>query len=114
MFRRHVYSDINTLTPELLTRKQELSQQPGARFGAGAFVTGGLDPYTSRDEAIDRLQSLSIPVIIALAEHSPPKSKAEMLALAEVSGVTSFTIPGTLGLHEEYPTELDEAIAPLL
>jgi pimeloyl-ACP methyl ester carboxylesterase len=114
MFRRHVYSDINTLTPELLTRKQELSQQPGARFGAGAFVTGGLDPYTSREQAIEHIQSLTIPVIIALAEHSPPKSKAEMLALAEVSGITSFTIPGTLGLHEEYPTELYTAIKPLL
>jgi pimeloyl-ACP methyl ester carboxylesterase len=114
MFRRHVYTDHQTLTPELLTRKRELSQQPGARFGAGAFVTGGLDPYTSRDEATGDLQSLTIPVIIALAEHSPPKSKAEMLALSEVSGVTSFTIPGTLGLHEEYPAQLYAAIKQFL
>jgi pimeloyl-ACP methyl ester carboxylesterase len=114
MFRRHVYTDPQTLTPELLTRKRELSQQPGARFGAGAFVTGGLDPYTSRDEATGDLQSLTIPVVIALAEHSPPKSKAEMLALAEVSGINSFTIPGTLGLHEEYPTQLYAAIKKFL
>jgi pimeloyl-ACP methyl ester carboxylesterase len=114
MFRRHVYTDPQTLTPELLTRKRELSQQPGARFGAGAFVTGGLDPYTSRDEATGHLQSLTIPVVIALAEHSPPKSKAEMLALAEVSGINSFTIPGTLGLHEEYPTQLYAAIKKFL
>ncbi len=114
MYRRHVYSDPHTLTPDLLAQKRQLTQHSGARFGAAAFVTGGLDPYNSRDEAIAQIQSLSIPIAIALAENSPPKSKAEMLALAQVSGVTSFTLPGTLGLHEEYPDRLYAAIQPVL
>ncbi|WP_310422174.1 alpha/beta hydrolase [Chamaesiphon sp. VAR_48_metabat_135_sub] len=114
MYRRHVYADIGKLTPDLLDRKRQLTQQPGARFGAGAFVTGGLDPYVDRSDAVADLQSLSVPVTIAIGENSPPKSKAEMLALAAVGNVISQTLPGTLGLHEEYPTELYDAILPFL
>jgi pimeloyl-ACP methyl ester carboxylesterase len=114
MYRRHVYANPTHLTADVLTQKRQLTQQPGARFGAAAFVTGGLDPYLDRETAIADLQSLNIPVILAIGESSPPKSKAEMLALAEVAGVTSFTLPGTLGLHEEYPSELYTVIEPFL
>ena len=114
MYRRHVYSDTSKLTPDLLARKRQLTQQPGARYGAAAFVTGGLDPYLDRSAAIAHLQSLSIPVLVAIGENSPPKSKAEMLALSEVTNVISHTLPGTLGLHEEYPAELYEVILPFL
>ncbi len=114
MYRRHVYTDTSKLTPDLMARKRQLTQQPGARYGAGAFVTGGLDPYLDRFSAIAHLQSLKVPVAIAIGENSPPKSKAEMHALAEVANVVSFTLPGTLGLHEEYPVELYEAIHPFV
>jgi pimeloyl-ACP methyl ester carboxylesterase len=114
MYRRHVYVDASKLTPDLLKQKRLLTQQPGARFGAAAFVTGGLDPYLDRSEAISDLQSLTIPVMIAIGENSPPKSKAEMLALAEVYHVISRNLPGTLGLHEEYARELAGAIVPFL
>ncbi len=114
MYRRHVYADANTLTPGVLQQKRHLTQQPGARFGAAAFVTGGLDPYLDRATAIDHLQSLDLPVLVAIGESSPPKSKAEMLAFAEVAQVISCTLPGTLGLHEEYPGELAAQILPFL
>ena len=114
MYRRHVYNDTSKLTPDLLARKRQLTQQPGARYGAAAFVTGGLDPYLDRSAAIAHLQSLSIPVLVAIGENSPPKSKAEMLALSAVPNVISHTLPGTLGLHEEYPAELYEVILPFL
>lgn len=114
MYRRHVYTDASKLTANFMTRKRQLTQQTGARYGAGAFVTGGLDPYLDRADAIAHLQSLNIPVLVAIGENSPPKSKAEMFAMAEVAGVTSVTLPGTLGLHEEYPFELDEVIHPFL
>ena len=50
----------------------------------------------------------------AIGESSPPKSKAEMLAFAEVSDVISYTLPGTLGLHEEYCRELYDNTLPFL
>jgi pimeloyl-ACP methyl ester carboxylesterase len=114
MYRRHVYADASKLTPTLLSHKRQLTQQPGARFGAAAFVTGGLDPYGDRSEAIAHLQSLTIPVQIVIGESSPPKSKAEMLALAAVPNVISCSLPGTLGLHEEYAAELYREIQPFL
>lgn len=114
MYRRHVYTDASKLTPDFMTRKRQLTQQPGARFGAAAFVTGGLDPYLDRSAALAHLQSLHIPVMLAIAANSPPKSQAEMFALAEVANVNSCTLPGTLGLHEEYPTQLYAAIYPFL
>jgi pimeloyl-ACP methyl ester carboxylesterase len=114
MYRRHVYADASTLTPAVLQQKRQLTQQPGARFGAAAFVTGGLDPYVDRATAIDHLQSLTIPVLLAIGESSPPKSKAEMLAFAEIANVTSCILPGTLGLHEEYPHELHSTVVTFL
>ncbi len=114
MYRRHVYADANTLTPEVLTQKRQITRQPGARFGAAAFVTGGLDPYLDRVTAITQLQSLTIPVFVAIGASSPPKSKAEMIAFTEVSHVTSCILPGTLGLHEEYPRELHSAVLSFL
>jgi pimeloyl-ACP methyl ester carboxylesterase len=114
MYRRHVYADASKLTTELLKQKRALTQQPGARFGAGAFVTGGLDPYFDRLPAISDLQSLSIPVLVAIGESSPPKSKAEMLAMIAVANVTNCMLPGTLGLHEEYPLELYREILAFL
>jgi pimeloyl-ACP methyl ester carboxylesterase len=114
MYRRHVYSDPMTLTPTVLTQKRQLTQQPGARYGAGAFVTGGLDPYLDRSAAINHLQSLTIPTFIAIGNSSPPKSTAEMQALAAVPHVVSQTLPGTLGMHEEYPAEIYAAILPFL
>jgi pimeloyl-ACP methyl ester carboxylesterase len=114
MYRRHVYSDPSTLTPAVLTQKRQLTQQPGARYGAGAFVTGGLDPYLDRSAAIAHLQSLTIPTFIAIGQSSPPKSTAEMQALAAVPHVISQTFPGTLGMHEEYPAEIYAAILPFI
>jgi pimeloyl-ACP methyl ester carboxylesterase len=114
MYRRHVYADPQKLTPDLLRQKRQLTQQPGARFGAGAFVTGGLDPYLDRSTAIADLESLTLPVLMAIGASSPPKSQAEMLALAAVPNVVSHTLPGTLGLHEEYPEELYRVILPFL
>jgi pimeloyl-ACP methyl ester carboxylesterase len=114
MYRRHVYHHPLTLTPALLSQKRQLTQQPGARYGAAAFVTGGLDPYSDRSEAIAQLESLKMPIMVVIGDHSPPKSKAEMLALAAVDHVISHTLTGTLGLHEEYPNELATVILPFI
>jgi pimeloyl-ACP methyl ester carboxylesterase len=100
MYRRHVYANSDSITPELIATKRQISQQPGARFAPAAFVTGGLDPVTDRAGFQALCQDLKISVIIGAA--SPPKSLAEMRSMAELPGVTSVTLPGTLGMHEEY------------
>lgn len=114
MYRRHVYTDATKLTPEFIDRKHQITQQPGARFAPAAFVTGTLDPVHSRSDFLAWFQSLSVPVMVVIAEQSPPKSKAEMEALTELPGMQVKRLPGTLGLHEEFATEISEAILPFL
>jgi pimeloyl-ACP methyl ester carboxylesterase len=100
MYRRHVYANPDSITPELIATKRQISQRPGARFAPAAFVTGGLDPVSDRAGFQDLCKNLKISVIIGA--DSPPKSLAEMRSLADLPGVTTVTLPGTLGMHEEY------------
>jgi pimeloyl-ACP methyl ester carboxylesterase len=110
MYRRHVYVNANLLTPEFICAKREITQQPGARFAPAAFVTGRIDPVENRSEIIECIQSLSIPILVVLAEQAPPISKGEMEAIALLSGVRSIKLPGTLGIHEENSDGVAQAI----
>ena len=55
-----------------------------------------------------------MPVLIILAENAPPKSKAEMEAMAELEQVQTVRLRGTLGIYEEYPEAAGEAIQNFL
>ncbi len=56
------------------------------------------------------LDSISIPILIILAENAPPKSKAEMEAMAELEKVQTVRLRGTLEIYEEYPEAVTEVI----
>ncbi|MBE9016407.1 alpha/beta hydrolase [Chroococcidiopsis sp. CCALA 051] len=114
MYGSHVYADKTKLTDEFIQQKWEITQQPGARFAPAAFVTGNLDPVQQRQDFLNWFQSLSIPVLVVIGEQSPPKSRAEMEALATLPGVQTKTLPGSLGLYEEYAAELAEIVLPFL
>ncbi|MEM7553016.1 MAG: alpha/beta hydrolase [Cyanobacteria bacterium P01_A01_bin.84] len=114
MYRRHVYTDVEKLTPDFIDYKWHNTQQPGARFAPAAFVTGNLDAVDSRDEFLDFARDLSVPLMVAIAQSSPPKSLAEMEAIAALPGVKSVKLSGSLGIHEEYPQIMVEAILPFL
>jgi pimeloyl-ACP methyl ester carboxylesterase len=114
MFQRHVYVDSSKLTSEFITHKYKITQQTGARFAPAAFVTGALDPVHSREEFLGLLRSLSLPVMAIIPEQAPPKSKAEMEILATLPHLQITRLPGTLGVHEEFATELVELVRPFL
>jgi pimeloyl-ACP methyl ester carboxylesterase len=114
MYRRHVFADVAHLTPSFIDKKWQTTQQPGARFGSAAFVTGNLDTIHSRADFLQLARSLSVPLMVVIGESCPPKSRAEMDALAALPGVSSNVLPGSLGLHEEYATPVAEAILPFL
>lgn len=114
MYRRHVYADPAKVTPDFIQNKWQITQQPGARYGSAAFVTGGLDPAKVRSEFTDNFQQLAVPVMVVIAENAPPKSKAEMEVLAELPGVESRVISGSLGMHEENAGDLANAIKSFL
>ncbi len=114
MYKRHVYVDESKLTPEFIARKHQITSKEGARYAPAAFVTGAIDPVADREEFLQLLDSISIPVLIILAENAPPKSKAEMEAMAELEKVQTFRLRGTLGVYEEYPEAVTEAIQNFL
>lgn len=114
MYGRHVFTDAAKLTPSFIKQKWQTTQIPGARFGSAAFVTGNIDPVRDQSEFLTLVQSLSIPLKVIIGESSPPKSRLEMDALAALPNVSSVVVPGSLGLHEEYPDVLLKAILPFL
>jgi hypothetical protein len=59
-------------------------------------------------------QGLLIPIMVVIGEQAPPKSKTEMEVLAKRPEVFVKRLPGTLGMHEEYATEVAEMILPFL
>ena len=114
MYQRHVYVDQDKLTPDFITGKHRITQQSGARFAPAAFVTGGLDPMDDREEWLKVGRSLPLPVQVIIPEQAPPKSKAEMEALAALPQIQVKRLPGTLGVHEEYASEVAAIAVPFL
>ncbi|MBR8840032.1 MAG: alpha/beta hydrolase [Stigonema ocellatum SAG 48.90 = DSM 106950] len=114
MYRRHVYVDAAQLTSSFIQHKWHNTQQPGARFAPAAFVTGNLDAVSNQADFLTLGQSLSIPLMVVIGESSPPKSRADMDALAALPAVQSVILPGSLGMHEEYPSAVVEAIQDFL
>lgn len=114
MYRRHVFVDAARLTPSFMEKKWQTTQKPGARFASAAFVTGNIDAVHEQSDFLGLVQSLSLPLMVIIAESSPPKSKAEMEAMAALPGVSSVVLPGSLGLYEEYPAAVQEAVLPFL
>ncbi|MBW4645678.1 MAG: alpha/beta hydrolase [Goleter apudmare HA4340-LM2] len=114
MYRRHVFADAANITPEFIDQKWQTTQQPGAKFGSAAFVTGTLDTIQNHSNFLELGRSLTVPLMVVIGEFCPPKSRAEMDALAALPGVSSTLIPGSLGLHEEYAALVSEAILPFL
>ena len=112
MYKRHVFVDETLLSPSFLTQRHRITQQVGARFAPAAFVTGALDPMTNREQWLqitsDVVNSpvLSHSVKIISAEKAPPQSTAEMMALSALPQIHSDSLPGSLGVYEEYGAEV--------
>jgi pimeloyl-ACP methyl ester carboxylesterase len=114
MYRRHVFNDPTHLTQDFIRQKWEVTHQNGARFAPAAFVTGNLDPVTTRTDFLAWFQPLPAPTMVIIPEQAPPKSLAEMEAIAELPKVETLRLSGSLGLHEEYAQKVGEAIARFL
>ena len=108
----HVYSDRAWLTPERMAAKRAVTSAAGARHASVRFVTGGLDRVASRDAFLALAEKAAVPTLVVYGAETPPKSRAEMEALAARPGIESVRLPqGKLSLHEEFPDAVAEAIA---
>jgi pimeloyl-ACP methyl ester carboxylesterase len=111
----HVYADPAFLGEERLREKLAVVRAPGARFASVRFVTGRLDPLASREAFLDLARRAAAPILLIYGAETPPKSRAEMEALAAVPGVRTARLPrGKLAVHEEFPDATFDAIDPFL
>lgn len=111
----HVYSDLAFLNEARLQEKLAVTRAPGARFASIRFVTGHLDPLASRDEFLALARGAATRILLVYGAETPPKSRAEMEALAAVPGVRAVPLPrGKLALHEELADETARAVDAFL
>ena len=111
----HVYSDPAFLNEERLRQKLAVVRAPGARFASVRFVTGRLDPLASREAFLDVAHRAGAPIQLVYGADTPPKSRAEMEALAALPDVRTARLPrGKLAVHEEFPDATFEAVRPFL
>jgi pimeloyl-ACP methyl ester carboxylesterase len=102
----HVYSDPAFLDGGRLREKLAVTRAPGARFASVRFVTGRLDPIARR---------AARPILVVYGAETPPRSRAEMEALAALPGVRSVQLArGKLAVHEEFPDNTAAAIEAFL
>lgn len=115
MYRRHVFAEAQNIKRDLIRQKWRTTQRPRARLASAAFVTGALDPIQTREQWLSWFQPLPpMPVLMVIGEQTPPKSREEMEVVALFSAVQVVRLPGSLGLHEEYPDKLAAEILPFL
>jgi pimeloyl-ACP methyl ester carboxylesterase len=111
----HVYRDQATLPQSLIEQKFAVTRAPGARHASIRFVTGELDPMQSRDEFLAAARRVREPILVVYGAETPPKSKAEMEALALLPNVRATVLPaGKLGVHEEFAAETAAVVMPFL
>jgi pimeloyl-ACP methyl ester carboxylesterase len=111
----HVYVDSAWLDGKRLEEKLAVTRAPGARYASVRFVTGTLDPLSSREEFLDRARRIRVPMLTLYGDQTPRGSRAEIEALATVQGMTSQSLPlGKLSFYEEFPDAAVSAILPFL
>ena len=115
MARGHVYEDQNWLSGSRLRAKLAVTRAPGARHGSVRFVTGALDRVESRAAFLDLARRANLPTLVIYGNQTPPRSRAEIEALAEVPGIELKLLPrGKLAIHEEFPAAVTAEIRPFL
>jgi pimeloyl-ACP methyl ester carboxylesterase len=111
MARGHVYADPNWLNGERLARKMAVVSAPGAWSASIRFVTGLLDPLPASAAFLDTAQLVQDPILVIYGAQTPPRSKAEMQALARLAHVKLVELPvGKLAVHEEFPEAVAQQI----
>jgi pimeloyl-ACP methyl ester carboxylesterase len=74
-----------------------------------------LDRVASRDDFLALAAGAALPLLLVYGAETPPRSRAEMEALAALPGVRTERLPrGKLSLHEEFPDDVYAAIKSFL
>ena len=87
----------------------------GARHSSIRFVAGELDPMASREAFLSTARQVNDPIMVVYGAETPPRSRAEIEALAGLPNVVATVVPhAKLAVHEEFPDEVATAIKKFL
>lgn len=112
-YKSHVYANPENVTSDIVESRYALTKRKGARYVPAAFLTGLLDPVSSREEFVQLFAELEgrVPVLVVSTSNSPKRSKAEIEALKGAKGVSKYVeVPGALLPQEEYPKVVAEEL----
>jgi pimeloyl-ACP methyl ester carboxylesterase len=111
----HVYAKSSTLSEARFEEKMAVTRASGARYSSVRFVAGELDPMLTREAFLTAARQVNDPIIVVYGSETPPKSRAEMDALAGLPNVVATVVPhAKFAVHEEFPDEVATTIMRFL
>jgi pimeloyl-ACP methyl ester carboxylesterase len=111
----HVYAESSTLSDARFEEKMAVTRAFGARYSSVRFVAGELDPMATREAFLIAARQVNDPIMVVYGAETPPRSRAEMEALAGLPNVVATVVPhAKLAVHEEFPDEVATTIKHFL
>ena len=111
----HVYAELGSLSEARFEEKLAVTRASGARHSSIRFVAGELDPMTTREAFLIAAQKVNDPIMVVYGARTPPRSRAEMEALAGLPNVLATVVPhAKLAVHEEFPDQVAAIIQNFL
>jgi pimeloyl-ACP methyl ester carboxylesterase len=111
----HVYAESNFLSEARFEEKLAVTRASGARRSSIRFVAGALDPMATREAFLGAARQVNDPIMVVYGAKTPPRSRAEIEALAGLPNVVATVVPcAKLAVHEEFPDEVATAIKKFL
>ena len=92
-----------------------MTRASGARHSSIRFVAGELDPMATREAFLSAARQVNDPIMVVYGAETPPRSRAEIEALAGLPNVVAAVVPhAKLAVHEEFPDEVATTIKKFL
>ena len=111
----HVYAKTSSLSDARFGEKLAVTRASGARHSSVRFVAGELDPMATREAFLSAAQHVNDPIMVVYGAETPPRSRAEMEALAGLPDVVATVVPrAKLAVHEEFPDEVAATVKKFL
>ena len=111
----HVYAESSSLSEARFEEKLAVTRASGARHSSIRFVAGELDPMATREAFLSAAQKVNDPILVVYGAKTPPKSRAEIEALAGLPNLVSAVVPhAKLAVHEEFPDQVAATIQNFL
>jgi pimeloyl-ACP methyl ester carboxylesterase len=111
----HVYAESGALSDARFEEKMAVTRASGAPHSSIHFVAGELDPMPSREAFLSAARQVNDPIIVVYGAETPPRSRAEMAALAGLPNVVATVVPrAKLAVHEEFPDRVAATIRKFL